>query len=222
MNIKKYWMVLAIAIIGLSTISCGGDDNDNEFSTDNKETSTDNKETGTNTESTAYLATEQVKTITLKPISEAEFNSDAVSSGEYLVYKDYYYKYTLCLKGTYLYINSYTNGGSGWVHYYSSNYVGTWTNISGIYDVGDVTDITKIAKRELYYDDCLRSYGPYGNSYGSQKYDRGTTFKPGHGYGIGFFTEADKEIKQMRAFPTKYTLNSNDVLTSVTIEYQLF
>ncbi|MBR1687483.1 MAG: hypothetical protein IJ710_03000 [Prevotella sp.] len=47
-------------------------------------------------------------------------------------------------------------------------------------------------------------------------------FKPGHGYAVGFLTGADKEIQQMRVFPTKYTLDSNDVLTSVTVEYQLF
>jgi len=216
MNIKKYWIMLAIALVSLCTVSCGGDDDDGT------EFTTDKKDTGTTTESTAYLATEQVKTITLKPISEAEFNSDAVSSGEYLVYKDYYYKYTLCLKGTDLCINSYTNGGNGWSHYYSSSYVGTMTNISGIYDVGDVTDISQIAKKELYYNLCLCSYGPYGSSYGSQKYGRDAQFKPGHGYGIGFLTGADKEIKQMRAFPTKYTLDNNDVLTSVTIKYQLF
>ena len=215
MNIKKLWILLAISLTGFCSISCGGDDDNSEFSTENKEI-------GTNTESTTYLAVEQVKTVTLKPISEQEFNNDIVSSGEYLVYKDYYYKYTLCLKGTDICINSYTNGGSGWSHYYSSNYIGTWTNISGIYDVGEVTDITQIEKRDLYYDDCLRSYGPHGNSWNNHKYDRRITFKPGHGYGMGYFTGADKEIKQMRAFPTKYTLDSNDVLTSVTIEYQLF
>lgn len=29
MNIKKYWMMLAIALVSLCTISCGGDDEDN-------------------------------------------------------------------------------------------------------------------------------------------------------------------------------------------------
>jgi len=206
MNIKKYWMALAIAFVGFCTTSCGGDDDDNEFSTDNKET-------GTNTESTAYLATEQVKTVTLKPISDAEYISDAVSSGEYLVYKDYYCKYTLCLKGTYLCINSYTNGGNGWSHYYFTMY-----DHSGIYDVGVVTDITQIAKKELFYDHYLCS----GSWRGYQSYKSIAMFKPGHGYGMGFLTGADQEIKQMRAFPTKYTLDNNDVLTSVTIEYQLF
>ena len=213
MNIKKYWMMLVIALVSLCTISCGGDDDDeNVFSAEDKEA-------GTTAESTAYLATEQVKTVILKPISDAEFDDDAVSSGEYLVYKDYYYKYTLCLKGTYLCINSYTNGGEGWKHYYSSNYVGRWTNISGIYDVGNVDDITQIAPLSLRYDyPCFVS----GSGRYEVAYDRRITFKPGHGYGMGFFTGADKVIKQMRVFPTKYTLDNNDVLTSVTIEYQLF
>ena len=207
MNIKKYWMMLAIALVSLCTISCGGDDDDeNKFSANNKDT-------GTTTESTEYLATEQVKTITLRPISSQAVHGNAVNSEEYLVYKDYYYKYTLCLSDANIYIKTYRNGGTGWALYYSWNYY-----ISGIYDVGDVADITQIEKRELYYHDCLRSRGRYGDI----EYKSSAPFHPGHGYGIGYLTGADKVIKQMRVFPTKYTLDNNDVLTSVTIEYQLF
>ena len=193
-------MMIARLLTGLCTVSCGGDD-DKEFSTNNIDIST-------NTESTAFLATEQVKTITLKPISNQDVYGNNVNSEEYLVYKDYYYKYTLCLSDARIYVKPYTNYGTGWTHYYGGDYVGTWRNISGVYDVGDVTDITKIEKRDLYYDICLR--------YSKDKYDRYGQFKPGHGYGIGFLSGADKEIRQMRVFPTKYTLDNNDVLTSVT------
>lgn len=207
MNIKKYWMMLAIALVSLCTISCGGDDNDeNMFSAEDKEA-------GTTAESTAYLATEQVKTITLRPISSQAVHGNAVNSEEYLVYKDYYYKYTLCLSDAYIYVKPYRNGGTGWERYYSWDY---YDNISCIYDVGDVTDITQIEEISLYYDD----YFGYGHP--KKIIHENCQFKPGHGYVIGYLTGADKDIKQMRVFPTKYTLDNNDVLTSVTIEYQLF
>ena len=205
MNIKKYWMMLAIALVSLCTISCGGDDDDeNVFSAEDKEA-------GTTAESTAYLATEQVKTITLRPISSQAVHGNAVNSEEYLVYKDYYYKYTLCLSDACIYVKPYRNGGTGWERYYSHDY---YDNISCIYDVGDVTDITQIEKRDLGYGGFFE--------YNNKIIHDNCQFKPGHGYGIGYLTGADKVIKQMRVFPTKYTLDNNDVLTSVTIEYQLF
>ena len=35
MNIKKYWIMLAIALVSLCTISCGGDDDEEGSSKDN-------------------------------------------------------------------------------------------------------------------------------------------------------------------------------------------
>lgn len=44
MNIKKYWMMLAIALVGLCTISCSGDDDDDN---PNESTITENDPEGT-------------------------------------------------------------------------------------------------------------------------------------------------------------------------------
>lgn len=41
MNIKKYWMTLAIALVGVCTISCGGDDEDEGGTRDNPVTMAD-------------------------------------------------------------------------------------------------------------------------------------------------------------------------------------
>ncbi len=41
MNIRKFWMVLSIALVSLCTMSCGGDDDDDGGTRDNPTTSAD-------------------------------------------------------------------------------------------------------------------------------------------------------------------------------------
>ena len=209
MNNLKFFSflgILFISMMSISLVSCGGGDDDEDLSTETPTSETP-------TESTATLATEQVKTITLKPISEEERVSEKVNNGECLVYKDFYYKHTLCLymwpDGVVLCVNSYTGNGGGWKHS---------SNIAVIKDIGPVSSIKEIVNKS-HFEYRYLQYSFYDGKNYCNWY---TLFKPGYGYEVAFYTGPSQEFKWLRVFPTNYTFDKNDVITSVTLEYQLY
>ena len=208
-NRNSIWSLVTIVVVTMLSVgftSCGGDD-DEDFSTSNPNT-------GTKTESTATLATEQVKKITMKPILSEEIQSDNVNNEECLIYKDFYYKHTLCLEkregGIVLCINSYIGNGGGWNH--------SFYRVAVIKAVGPVSSIKEIVNKSHF------EYWDLQNSFyeGGKFYDWFSDFKPGYGYEVAFYTGPSKELKWLRVFPTNYTLDKNDVVTSATLEYQLY
>ena len=207
MNMKKIWIVLAIALVSFCTVSCGGDDDDY--------TSNNGGENGNSTEvpadETAYIATEQVKTITLKP-----------NNNEYLIYKDYYWKHKLYLNGNRISFNSYYGEGNGWT-LTNKGYSGNYSYYVGIKDLGEMNSIYDITEHKIgIYIGSNSSTWSLVRDNNNDDCCNFTTFKPSHGYEVAFFIGAGRNLKHMRMFPTNYTLDNNDVLTSVTIQYQLY
>lgn len=174
----------------------------------------ENSGNGNTNESTEYIATEQVKTITLKPSSNQE----------YLIYKDFYWKHKLYIDGTTICFNSYYGGGNGWtLNNGGYSYLGE--NHVGIRDRGEMNGISDITDTTINYSSWVTStkhFNIYGGSSYVQYFGRSIAFKPKHGYEVAFIIGTNNEIMHMRMFPTKYTLDSDDVLTSVTLDYQLF
>lgn len=202
-------MMLAISLTGLFMGSCGGGDDDHEYSTDSSNT---DSETG----NTASIATDYIKTVTLKPISRDKWQNNAVSTEECLIYKDFYYKHSLFVSND-LYTNaiaigvkSYLGQGSGWT------YKG---DCAVIKDYGQVSSIEDIKTKSSFKYDYDRYSFSDGTSYG---YHYHNAFRPGHGYEVAFYIGSISELKWLRIFPVKYTLNDNDELTSLTIQYQLY
>lgn len=200
-------------VISMEGIDIVADIEYHKESTNNTE---NNNPEGNNKESSEYIATNQVKTVTIKMISSTEMNSNSVSSGECLVYKDFYYKHTLCVvKGIYvnavaICINSYHGQGGGWNHL---------NHCSVIRDVGVVSSIKEIDTKSSFKYDTYRYSFLDGNN---KTYGNHTPFNPGHGYEVAFYTGATNDFKWLRIFVKDYTVDSNDVLTSVTLEYQLY
>lgn len=206
-------------VISMEGIDIVADIEYHKESTNNTENNNPDEHSGNGntTESTEYIATEQVKTITIKMISYNEMNSNSVSSEECLVHKDFYYKHTLCVvKGIYssavaICINSYHGQGDGWTRQ---------NHCSVIRDYGSVSSIKDIIDKTSFKFDDIYSYSFYdgnGNYYGSH-----TPFNPRHGYEVAFYTGSSNDFKWLRVFVKNYTMDSNDVLTSVTLEYQLY
>lgn len=181
--------------------------------TENNNNPEENTETGNNTESSEYIATEQIKTITLK----------TSSNQEYMIYKDFYWKHKLYIEGTNICFNSYYGGGNGWTLNNGGYSLGE--NHVGIRDRGEIANINGINDKTIRYSSWVTSEKLFningGSSYG-QFFGRSVSFKPNHGYEVAFIIGTNNEIMHMRMFPTKYTLDSNDMLTSVTLEYQLY
>lgn len=176
-------------------------------------------------ESTEYIVSNEVKTITLKPDGQ-----------EYLIYKDYYWKHKICLEENLISFHSYYGAGNGWKPDYMLGDEYDDPNL-GIKDWGKVSNIEEINDSTIHYDCietvtnlgtkqynwCLRyednskyhSY-PYALCYSS------IDFKPLHGYEVAFRIGEERDIKRLRIYPTKYILDNEDKLKSVTLQYQLF
>lgn len=205
MNIKNYWMMLAIALVSICAVSCGRDNDDDMLQKD------DNN--GNTTEViTDYLATTSVKN--LKMISNT-INSPYTSSGDgetYKYYQDYNHYYVIYLSYGEISIIHYVRKGGNWS--------GTNDNVPldecGIIDTGEVTAISDILSKNVYGGENVKKTNvrPSLRWYSAE-------FQPRHGYVVMFTTEAG-EKKYMRVFAKDYSLDNNGVLKSVTIQYQLF
>ena len=208
-NKKSLWSLLNImmvAILSVSFVSCGGDDDD-----DTGPQTIENTETSNTIESTEYIATEQVKTITLK----------SSTNQEYMIYKDYYWKHKLYLQGTTIRFNSYHGGGNGWI---LSNRSGNYGYRVGVVDCGQKNGITEISDQGIY---CKGSYPTSYCITTSGFFDSGirynySDFKPNHGYMVAFLCGDALNLNYMRMYPIDYTLDSNDRITSITFEYQIY
>lgn len=193
----KKFLIFFLMLLPLAIASCGGDDNDEP---DNGGGNGNNESIS---ESTEYIATEAIKTITLKP------------EQEYMLFKNFYWKHKILLSGSAIIIRSYYGGGNEW-----SLYNNTLFPAAAIEDRGSFNDINEITGK-LYYG---RSQGQGTEFNGNKRFLSATeTFRPNHGYIIGFRLEDNSsiEIKNIRLYPTNFSLDNNDKLVSVTIKYQL-
>ena len=206
MKIKKYWMMLAIALVSLCSVSCGGDDDSDGFVPigDNN---------GNTTEViTDYIATTSVKS--LKMITN-NINSPYISTGDgetYIYYQDFNNYYVIYLSYGEISIIHFVRNSGGW----SSTNVDVPFEECGIQDIGEVTAIYDIHSKNVTGGENEKSANarPSFRRYSAE-------FQPRHGYVIIFTTEA-KEKKYMRVYAKDYSLDNNGVLKSVTIEYQLY
>lgn len=200
---KKYLFIF-LMLLPLAIASCGGDDKDEPNNGENNGSN--------NSESTEYLASSQVKTLTIE------------LGKEYMIFKDFYYKHKICLNTARLEINTYHGGGNGWTLYNGTNYVGIWVGPSGITLLGEMSGINEITNYKIVYGDY--GQGAYTAHFFNSETKRDcpfyAQFKPNYGYEVAFMTGAEKNIQHMKLYPTSYKLNSNDQLVSVTIQYQLF
>lgn len=108
--ISKKIYVLIFAFVYSFAFSCSSGDDEIDQNTEIPEESPNNTHTNNPqkpddiSESTDYIVTDEIKTITL----------DSKSKQEYLIYKDYYWKHKIYLDGTNICFNSYYGGGEGW------------------------------------------------------------------------------------------------------------
>lgn len=124
MRIKNYWMMLAIALAGLCTISCGGDD-DEDVTPDNN---------GNTTEvTTDYTVTTTIKTVTLLSNLRIDF------------YQDYNNRYSIILYDGTIRVVHECRSGEGW----TSKLSGDVINNCGIEAVGKVSNLTDIVSKDV-------------------------------------------------------------------------
>lgn len=201
--IMKKLLMYLLLLLPLAMASCGGDDKDEPNIGDN---------TSNTSESTDYLASSQVKTLTIE------------LGKEYMIFKDFYYKHKICLNSASLEINTYHGGGNGWTLDNGSSYVGIWLGYSGITLLSEMSGINEITNYKIVYGDY--GQGSYIAHFFHSETKRNcypyVQFKPNYGYEVAFRTGAENNIQHMKLYPTSYKLNNNDQLVSVTIQYQLF
>lgn len=196
--------MLLFLLLPLALTSCGGEDKD-------EPSPNEGGNSNYTSESTEYLATEAVKTITLKTDGQ-----------EYMLFKDYYWKHKILLDGSTIKINSYEGAGNGWQRH--NNHGGTWdTYAAGIRDWGELSSISQINEHTIHFS-YSTSEG-FNNGYGgpsSRSYYPDIAFKPNHGYELCFRVGSDYNINYIRFYPTNYTLDKNDKVSSITLQYQIF
>lgn len=172
-------------------------------------------------DSPEYIADSTIKTVTLE------------SNGkEYVIYKDYYWKHTICLENNFISIRPYYGCGGGWELQYGEGPDITGETNVGIRNCGKVSSIEDIASHSIIYGySGLPSYGHsdkevysfYDEEDDNKNYHScSIVFEPNHGYEAAFRAGSDKDVKYMRIYPTKYKLDDEDKLSSVTLQYQLF
>ena len=201
MNIKNLWMVLAIALVSLCTIGCSGDDDD------------DSSQKGDNNGNTTEVLTDYTVTTSIKTIVlEKEFDNYIylVETGyKYTFYEDYNNSYKIVLWRGQIAVSHLIRSGGGWSNYYHVD-----TSQCGIIDIGKISSITSISTKNFVGGEGLPDWRG-GYCYYS------IMFQPQHGYAVMFTTE-DGEQKYMRIYAKDYSLNSQGVLESVIIQYQLY
>lgn len=236
--------MMFVIMLGSAVVltSCGGDDDD------------DNNNGGSGSSSgsgkiTVALATNKVQTVKLhKQKNEYGYDSsygELAEREQVIFYKDYKYKYGLCLSGNNLTVVPYALNSEGNVEYPNARSYGA---IVGITDLGKLNEINEIvsfiyAPYDKYFL-MAEGYWDY-DYYGYQKWyyegktleflhDRGLglnhqygydwyniTALPNHGYAIAFNTFEDG-VKFMRVYEKSYTQQNDGEVTDITVEYQLF
>ena len=172
-------------------------------------------------ESPEYIADNTIKTLTLE------------SNGkEYVIYKDYYWKHTICLENNYISIRPYYGCGGGWEIQYGEGPDESGDTNAGVRNRGKVSSIGEIANHSIIYGDLGHtSYdNPYEELYSfydeednyKNYHSCSIVFEPNNGYEVAFRVGSDKDVKYLRIYPTQYKLDDEDKLSTVTLQYQLF
>lgn len=199
---KKYLSFAAFALLTMamtfSLSACGDDDEDGGKSKTNASSGSGYDNTNANNNGT-YLATYDIKTITIENHSLPNYGLgayDYTDAKRYfpLLYEDYNYAYFLFLCGGEIPVMKYTRAGGGW------HYSGRLS-----YSVGNVGGLGGIQKPS--------ESGWYGTP--------NSTFQPNCGYRARMI-KSDNTYLYLRYFTTGYTLDSNGDLKTVTLQYQLF
>jgi len=121
MNIKKYWMMLAIVLVSLCTVSCGGDD--------------DEEDALPNNENTKEVSTSTPKTITIGQTADSSCD----------IYAGYNNVYTLYVMDGYIrLLHQIRYGGVLSVE----TKAGIDQNQCGIIDIGIVSNISEIVTKK--------------------------------------------------------------------------
>lgn len=219
--------------------SCGSDDDDDY-----------NGGSGSSSGSgkiTVALATNKVQTAKLHKIKDIRNEySYTIPQGEQVIfYKDYNYKYGLCLYGNNLAVVPYALNPNGNLEHESAVDNGAIAGIidlgkfNGINEVNEVCSTSAGHKAYLSSDECYSFYGgSFGKTLDFLKSNKGnfgyhftqlhgywqwysTPAYPNHGYAIAFNTFEDG-VKFIRVYEKSYTQQNDGELTDITVEYQLF
>ena len=158
-----------------------------------------------------YTATTEVKTAVLEEGYCANGTYDTYHESGKLCcfYKDYNRKYYISeFEGT-IRIWPLGRRNGSWRSW--DNYTNQITNsvvYAGMIDVGEKNAISEITEKPERYD-------------GYRFHTTFQSFKPNHGYSVCFTTENDEDL-YMRILATDYSLDENESLKTITIQYQLF
>lgn len=204
MKINFYKLSLIIAFVGLFFAGC---------SEENTPLDDNNGEGGTETP-IDYTATTGVKTVVL----EYESISGTDKSGFYtkrhkIIYEDFNCCYDLLYSNLHgIVIAPYHRANGGWkcnmnMYGYTMYAVSGWLSDVKLMSVGKVDGISNITTKDIQVQ------GNY--SYCSAE------VQPQYGY-AGYFLTEDGEKKFIRIWVKDYELNSQGMLYSVTVEYQLY
>lgn len=220
---RKYLLIAGLLVFAPLAVSCGGDDPDEpEVPTlpgGNGGTTPGGGGTTTPADPTA---TDQVKSgIVHRYRSPKEYNLDGSVASNYTwedcgpcIYEDFYVKYVLVFGDSRNFgIAAFERGGVNWymkfnTYYYS--FEGSDLFYAKLYSAGkcnnlsEITEIAYLSDRINYYQSDCPKVSPDTGYYGSFR-----------------ITDTD-EVRHIRILVTGYTLDENDQLASVNIQYQLY
>lgn len=185
-------MFAAMMAVSLVTISCGDDDDPKDKNGE------ENNETVINPE---YIATSTVKEAKLT-VEENCYHAYCV------VYVDFNYKYVLNLRSGYLALEPFSRQNGKWEIDYA-NIAGygnrrSRNNLAIIEDMGKLNMIADIMEKNIIGDGWIALMA-----------------QPQHGYAMRFKTE-NNEWKYLRVYIKGYTLDADEALSSITVQYQLY
>jgi len=208
----KNYLLFLLVLMPFILVSCGDEEpkEPNEPITPSQDQST-------------YLATSDVKTVTLTSVSYDKLDSNEIVNGEYLLYKDYYWKHTLSLHDSELCSRSYSGGGNGWNIRLPYMHINVWEyKFSCFYDAGQIAKLSEIKAPSCGFDGYYNVIY-YRKPYSSEKsyLNQSIQFKPGHGYVLAFVTGESYELKYIAIFPVSFTMDDSDVITSIKVQYVL-
>lgn len=196
MNIKKYWMLLTIALVALCTFSCSKNDDDTE-----PEKKIENQDDTTETKD--FTATTAIKTAKIIRSEKYRDFEKAIT-----IYEDFYRKYCIGLCSGKIQLIPCVRMDGDWRVNCDYNYDLSYYRATYSYyvDCGKCNSISEVTSKIQVES---RSNTPY------------LTAEPNHGYAAAFLT-GENEAKYLRMYISGYTLDDSGSLSSITVQYQLY
>lgn len=200
-NMKKFLCALWGIALALTFVGCSSDDGE--------ESRGGNGNGGNNGSNTDYIATTQVKELTLP-----NKYWDKISAGHYLLYEDYTRRFYLSYSGETVYLSVQMRSGGKYQTALINETVGGIKTFPNIQKLDDLNQAQKAeAKQGCYYRNA--------STYKNPGYYSSSSYYPDCGFIAWFVTETNEELF-VRIRTTGYSLDKEGTLESISIEYQLF